>query len=109
MCIRDSIGLIAGALIGSGILAGMGVGVLAGAGVGLVGGIAMGAGVGAMLPSFQTGPGEAKTVAETGVAEVHQGETIGRFSTKKLEDKMDQLIAMNKRMVDELGNLQVGT
>jgi len=103
------IGLIAGALIGSGVLAGMGAGVLAGAGIGLVGGVAMGAGVGAMLPSFQTGPGEAKTVAETGVAEVHQGETIGRFSTKKLEDKMDQLIAMNKRMVDELGNLQVGT
>jgi|21_taG_2_1085346.scaffolds.fasta_scaffold10069_2 hypothetical protein len=96
------IGLIAGALIGSGILAGMGVGVLAGAGVGLVGGIAMGAGVGAMLPSFQTGPGEAKTVAETGPAVVHQGETIGRFSTKALEKKLDALIDINTTMNENI-------
>jgi hypothetical protein len=83
------------------------LGIAAMAGGAVVGG-AIGYGLGGAIPSAQTGPGEAKTVAETGVATIHQGESIGRFSTKKLEDKFDQLIAMNKRLVEEMGNLQVG-
>jgi hypothetical protein len=54
--------------------------------------------MGKSIPSFQTGPDEFKNVEKTGLAEVHQGETVGRFSTKTLEAKMDKLIAIVETM-----------
>jgi hypothetical protein len=96
---------IAAAVIGA-LTGGVGVKAsLKGAAKGLTGGIILGgaggaaaASMGKSIPSFQTGPDEFKNVEKTGLAEVHQGETVGRFSTKTLEAKMDKLIAIVETM-----------
>ena len=64
-------------------------------------GAAIGAGVGtaaygiaAAAPSFQTGENEGKMVAGSGFAQLHQGETVGRFSTDKMEHQNERIISL---------------
>ena len=59
---------------------------------GTIGGLAYGAA--AAAPSFQTGDNEGKMVAGSGFAQLHQGETVGRFSTDKMEHQNDRIISL---------------
>ena len=105
------LGLI-GAIIG-GLTLGTGVAFsLGGMAAGMAGGAAIGGGLGAMIPMADgatvTGPTNA-LIGEKGPEMVTPLPAAGaKMDTKALENKFDQLIAMNKRMVDEIGNLQVG-
>ena len=79
---------------------------------GMAGGAAIGGGLGAMIPmadgGIVTGPTNAM-VGEAGPEAVVPLPAEGvKVDLKPLVNKMDELIAMNKRMVDEIGNLQVG-
>ena len=103
---------IIGAIVG-GLTLGTGVAFsLAGMTAGMAGGAAIGGGLGAMIPmadgGIVTGPTNAM-VGEAGPEAVVPLPAEGlKVDLKPLVNKMDELIAMNKRMVDEIGNLQVG-
>jgi uncharacterized membrane protein len=111
-----AMGAILGALIGlvvGGLTLGTALPAALGAmGVGALAGGAIGTGIGTMFPmadgGIVTGPTNAM-VGEAGPEMVTPLPTEGvKMDTKPLENKFDQLIAMNKRLVDEIGNLQVG-
>ena len=112
-----AMGAILGAIIGL-VIGGLTLGTalpaaLGAMGVGAAAGGAIGVGIGAMFPmadgGIVTGPTNAM-VGEAGPEAVVPLPAQGvKVDLKPLVDKMDELIAMNKRMVDELGNLQVGT
>ena len=64
-------------------------------------GAAIGAGVGtaaygiaAAAPSFQTGEGEGKMVATTGVGLLHQGEAVGRFNMDSTNQLLERLVGV---------------
>jgi len=111
-----AMGAILGALIGlvvGGLTLGTALPAALGAmGAGALAGGAIGVGIGAMFPmadgGIVTGPTNAM-VGEAGPEAVVPLPAQGvKVDLKPLVNKMDELIAMNKRMVDEIGNLQVG-
>ena len=76
-----------------------------GAGVG-----AVAAGTGAhivkgMVPALQTPPGVGHNIVETGIAQVHKGESIGTFDMKKVEGLLERLIASSEKQVNRLGDI----
>ena len=110
---------IAAAVIGA-LTAGVGTkAALKGAAKGLAGGIVLGGAGGAAAASM----GKAIPLAEGGIVSGPTSAVVGeagpeavvplpaegvKMDTKPLESKFDQLIAMNRRLVDEIVNLQVG-
>ena len=73
--------------------------------IGGVKGAAIGAGVGTAAygvataaPSFQTGEGEGKMVATTGVGLLHQGETVGRFNMDRTNELLERLVGETRNL-----------
>jgi len=105
------LGAIVGMLIG-GLTLGVALGpAIAAMGIGALAGGAVGAGVGAvaMAEGGIVSGATSAVVGEAGPEAVVPLPTEGvKMDTKPLENKFDQLIAMNRRLVDEIVNLQVG-
>jgi len=89
------VGLIAGALIGSGFGSKVGLSMLTGAGIGTISGMAIGAGIGMNLPKFHTMPQGTGVQITKGDAAITAGETT--FKSVDVNKGQNEVIEETKR------------